>query len=25
VAWKDGVLIGAQHDTEANAAQSVQG
>ena len=25
VAWKDGVLIGAQHDTEANTAQSVQG
>ena len=25
VAWKDGVLIGAQHGTEANTAQSVQG
>lgn len=25
VAWKDGVLIGAQQDTEANTAQSVQG
>ena len=23
VAWKDGVLIGAQHDTEVNTAQSV--